>query len=323
MNKLQLTEQKSYNIDFVSEINKLRKKKNAIILAHYYQDKDIQNIADFVGDSLALSQEAAKTDVSMIVFAGVHFMAETAKILNPDKKVVLPDLEAGCSLSESCQSGDFEKFIDKNPDHIVVTYINCSAEIKAMSDIICTSSNAEKIIRSIPIDKKIIFAPDTNLGKYLISVTGRKMLLWNGACVVHETFSIDKLLQLCSIHPDAFIIAHPESESHILKIASFIGSTTALINCVKNSTSQKFIVATEAGILHEMQREAPSKILIPAPVIDDNTCACSECGYMKINTMQKLYFCIKNEKPEIIVPEEIRKKALTPLLRMFEISERS
>ncbi|MEK6616754.1 MAG: quinolinate synthase NadA [Bacteroidota bacterium] len=310
-------------IDFVSEINKLRKEKNAVILAHYYQDADIQNIADFVGDSLALSQQAAKTNANMIVFAGVHFMAETAKILNPDKKVVLPDLKAGCSLAESCPPNEFKNFIEKNPNHIVITYINCSAEIKAMSDIICTSSNAKKIIRSIPPDKQIIFAPDMNLGKYLMSITGRNMLLWNGACIVHVDFSIDKLLQLYSVHPDALIIAHPESEAHILKTASFIGSTTALINYVKKSPAQKFIVATEAGILHEMQKESPGKILIPAPSINDNTCACSECGYMKMNTMQKLYLCMKNEEPEIIISEEIRKKAFTPLLRMLEITERN
>lgn len=321
MNPLEIPAEKYYDIDFVSEINKLRKKKNAVILAHYYQEAAIQEVADYVGDSLGLSQQAAKTNAGMIVFAGVHFMAETAKILNPDKKVVLPDLQAGCSLAESCPPDEFKDFIEKNPNHIVITYINCSAEIKAMSDIICTSSNAEKIIRSIPPGKQIIFAPDMNLGKYLISITGRNMLLWNGACLVHEEFSIDKLLKLYSVNSDALIIAHPESEVHILKTASFIGSTTALIKYVKKSPAQKFIVATEAGILHKMQQEVPNKILIPAPAHEDNTCACSECPYMKMNTMQKLYLCMKNEKPEIIISEEIRKKALIPMLRMLEITE--
>ncbi len=307
-------------VDFPVEINKLRKEKNAIILAHYYQKSEIQNLADFVGDSLQLSQQATKTNASIIVFAGVHFMAETAKILNPQKKVLLPDLNAGCSLAESCSPLDFRKFIDVHPKHIVITYINCNAEIKAMSDIICTSSNAEKIIYSVPAGMPIIFAPDVNLGKYLQKKTGRKMLLWNGKCIVHEAFSLEKLIQISNLHPNAKIIAHPESEEHILKIAHFIGSTSAMISFVKNDSAKEFIVATEVGILHKMQQEAFGKILIPAPSIADNTCACSECAYMKVNTLEKLYECMKNENPEIVISEEIRKKALLPIERMLKIS---
>lgn len=306
--------------DYLSGINKLRKEKNAVILAHYYQSPEIQDLADFTGDSLQLSQQAAKTNASMIVFAGVHFMAETAKILNPGKKVVLPDLSAGCSLADSCRPGELKKMIDEHPGHTVITYINCSAEIKAMSDIVCTSSNAEKVIRSIPAGKPIIFAPDINLGKYLEKKTGRKMLLWNGRCIVHEAFSLDKLIHLSHAFPDAKIIAHPESEDHILKTASFIGSTSAMIAYVKKNDAKEFIVATEAGILHKMQQEAPEKKLIPAPAMENNSCACSECAYMKVNTLEKLYLCMKNETPEIIVPGEIREKALKPIRRMLEIS---
>ncbi|MDH5249737.1 MAG: quinolinate synthase NadA [Cyclobacteriaceae bacterium] len=308
-------------LDLVWEINQLRKAKNAVILAHYYQQPEIQDIADYVGDSLGLSQQAASTTADIIVFAGVHFMGETAKILNPTKKVVLPDLNAGCSLAESAPPCEFKRFCEMHPEHIVVTYINCSAEIKAMSDIICTSSNAEKIVNAIPADKPIIFAPDKNLGKYLMRKTGRDMLLWEGACIVHEAFAIDKLLDLHGKHPASKIVAHPESEEHILKVANYIGSTTGMINFVKNDPGQEYIIATEAGILHKMSKEVPHKILIPAPSHEDNTCACSECAFMRLNTMEKLYLCLKYELPEIEVPEEIRIKALIPIQRMLEISK--
>jgi quinolinate synthase len=303
------------------KILKLKKEKNAVILAHYYQQPEIQEIADYVGDSLGLSQEAEKVSAEIILFAGVHFMAETAKILNPNKKVILPDLKAGCSLAESCPPDLFKKFIDSHPNHIVITYVNCSAEIKALSDIVCTSSNAVKIVESVPKSTPIIFAPDKNLGKYIIQKTGRDMLLWDGSCVVHEAFSLDKLIELHKIHPDAKIIAHPESETHILETASYIGSTSGMIDYVKKSPHNKFIVATEAGILYKMQLEVPNKILIPAPSIENNTCACSECGYMKMNTLQKVYDCLLNESPEVTVPENIRKKALLPIERMLELSK--
>lgn len=309
------------DVDVVAEINRLRKEKNAVILAHYYQTPDIQDIADYVGDSLGLSQQAATTTADMIVFAGVHFMGETAKILNPHKKVLLPDLKAGCSLAESAPPDLFRKFKEQHPDHIVITYINCTAEIKAMSDIICTSANAEKIVNSVPKDQPIIFAPDKNLGRYLINKTGRDMLLWDGACIVHEAFAIDKLLELHKQHPNARIVAHPESETHILKVANYIGSTTGMINYVKNDSASEYIIATEAGILHQMSKEVPHKSLIPAPSHEDNTCACSECAFMRMNTMEKLYLCLKYELPEIIVPEDIRKKALIPIQRMLEISK--
>ena len=299
----------------------LKKEKNAVILAHYYQEAAIQDVADYVGDSLGLSQEAMNVNADIIVFAGVHFMAETAKILNPTKKVILPDLKAGCSLAESCPPDLFGEFTAAHPDHIVITYVNCSAEVKALSDIVCTSSNAVKIVQSIPKETPIIFAPDKNLGKYIISETGRDMLLWDGSCVVHEAFSLDKLIEVHKLHPDATIIAHPESETHILETASYIGSTAGMIDYVKTNSNTKFIVATEAGILHKMQQEVPHKILIPAPAKDDNTCACSECGYMKMNTLQKLYDCLLNETPEIDVPESIRKKALLPIERMLELSK--
>lgn len=303
------------------KIQHLKKEKNAVLLAHYYQEPDIQDVADYVGDSLGLSQEAAKADAEIILFAGVHFMAETAKILNPGKKVILPDLNAGCSLSESCPPDLFRKFIEAHPEHIVITYVNCSAEIKAMSDIVCTSSNAVKIVESVPKETPIIFAPDKNLGKYIIHKTGRDMLLWDGSCVVHEAFSLDKLIDLYKENPDAKIIAHPESEAHILKTANYIGSTAGMIDYVKNNPNHKFIVATEAGILHKMRQTVPEKILIPAPAYEDNTCACSECMYMKVNTLQKVYDCLLNETPEITVSEEIRKKALIPIERMLELSK--
>lgn len=303
------------------KIEHLKKEKNAIILAHYYQTPEIQDIADYVGDSLGLSQKAAETSANIIVFAGVHFMAETAKILNPEKMVVLPDLNAGCSLADSCPPEAFSEFVKTHPNHIVVTYVNCSAEVKALTDIVCTSSNALKIIESIPESQPIIFAPDRNLGKYIIKQTGRDMLLWDGSCIVHEAFSIHKLLELYKQHPDAVIIAHPESEEHILKTASYIGSTAGMINYVKTCPKEKFIVATEAGILHKMQQEVPGKVFIPAPTEEDNTCACSECAFMKVNTLQKLYNCLLNESPQIEVPENIRKKALLPIKRMLELSK--
>lgn len=307
------------HIDYTAEINRLRKEKNAVILAHYYQRPEIQDIADFVGDSLALAQYAAKTDADMIVFAGVHFMAETAKILNPTKKVVLPDLKAGCSLAESAPADTFKAFKDEHPDHLVVSYVNTSAEIKALTDIVCTSSNAEKIIRSIPENQPIIFAPDRNLGDWLNKQTGRNMLLWDGACMVHEAFSIDRILELKAENPDAEIIAHPESQRHLLKVASYIGSTSGLLDYVKKSPVQKFIVATEAGILHKMHQENPEKVLIPAPTAD-KTCNCSECEYMKLNTLRKLYLCMEYEQPDVEIEESLRVKALKSIERMLEIT---
>lgn len=301
-------------------IVELKKEKNAVVLAHYYQEPEIQEVADFIGDSLELAKKAATTDSDIIVFAGVHFMAETAKILNPSKKVLLPDLNAGCSLAESCPPEDFRKLKEQYPNHTVVTYINCSAEIKTLSDIVCTSSNAEKIINSIPEDQPIIFAPDKNLGKYLIQKTGRKMLLWDGACIVHEAFSLDKLLELYKKNPTAMIIAHPESEDHILRVANFVGSTSGMLNYVKNSGHDLFIVATEAGILHQMQKDVPHKTLIPAPAKEDNTCACSECAFMKMNTLRKLYDCLENENPEIVMEKDLMEKARRPIEKMLELS---
>ena len=302
----------------VDEINALRTNKNAVILAHYYQDDEIQKIADYVGDSLGLSKKAAETNAEIIVFAGVHFMAETAKILNPEKKVLLPDLEAGCSLASSCPPDKFKSFIDRYPNHTVVTYVNCSAEIKAMSDIVCTSSNAEQIISSLPKEAPIIFAPDKNLGRYIQEKTGRELLLWDGACIVHEAFSLEKLLALYKEHPNAKIIAHPESEKHILDVATFIGSTAQMIQHVKAHPKEEYIVATEVGLLHKMQLQAPDTSLIPAPAKEDNTCACSECAFMKLNTLEKLRDCLRDEFPEILVEESIRLKALAPIQRMLE-----
>ena len=308
-------------MDLVKEINRLKKEKNAVILAHYYQVGEIQDIADYVGDSLGLSQKAAETDADMIVFAGVHFMAETAKILSPEKTVVLPDLNAGCSLADSCPPDEFEKFTKAHPNHVVITYVNCSAEIKALSDIVCTSSNALKIVNSIPKETPIIFAPDRNLGQYIINETGRDMLLWDGSCIVHEAFSMDKLIELHKKYPDYKIIAHPESETHILNTATYIGSTSGMINYVKAHQDQKFIVATEAGILHKMKQEMPNTELVPAPAKEDNTCACSECHFMKMNTMQKLYDCMLNESPQIEVDPAIINRALLPIERMLELSK--
>jgi quinolinate synthase len=308
-------------MDLKEKINRLRHEKNAIILAHYYQRDEIQEIADYVGDSLGLSQMAAETDASVIVFAGVHFMAETAKILNPTKKVLLPDLNAGCSLADSCPPEAFSRFTKAHPEHVVITYINCSAEIKAMSDIVCTSSNALKIVESVPKERPIIFAPDKNLGRYISKQTGRDLLLWDGSCVVHEAFSVDKLLALYKIYPESKIIAHPESEEHILDLATYIGSTAGMINYVKAHSKEQFIVATEAGILHKMQLEVPNTVLIPAPAEEDNTCACSECAFMKVNTLQKIYDCLLNETPQIEVKENIRLRALQPIQRMLALSK--
>ncbi len=302
------------------EIIRLKQEKNAVILAHYYQNEEIQEIADFIGDSLELSKKAQNTNADIIVFAGVHFMAETAKILNPDKKVVLPDFNAGCSLADGCDPKNFKLFKEKYPDHVVVTYINCSAEIKAMSDLVCTSSNAAKIISSIPSDKEIIFAPDKNLGSYLKKETQRELILWDGSCVVHEAFSLDKLVEIYNKNPNAKIATHPESESHILKAAHYIGSTSGIINFIKTDPAAVFIVATEAGILHELSKAVPEKTLIPAPSTEDNTCACSECAFMKVNTLEKLYWCLKNESPEILVSEPLRIEALKPIQRMLELS---
>jgi quinolinate synthase len=306
-------------IDMFAEIKKLKAEKNAIILAHYYQDGDIQDVADFIGDSLGLAQKAAATDASLIVFAGVHFMAETAKILNPNKKVVLPDLKAGCSLADSCPAESFKKFREEHPDHLVISYINCTAEIKALSDIICTSSNAVKIVNSLPKNQKIIFAPDKNLGMYVQKVTGRELILWEGACIVHVNISMDKLNILIATHPDAFVIAHPECLPAILEKASFIGSTKALLEHVQSSPANKFIVATEAGILYQMKKAVPHKTIIPAPALESNSCACAECPYMKMNTLEKLYNTLYYEVPEISVNEKTQKGALKALNSMLAI----
>ena len=300
------------------EILNLKKELNAVVLAHYYQESEIQDIADFVGDSLELARKAKSTEADVIVFAGVHFMAETAKILNPDKLVLLPDTEAGCSLAESCPAPMFKTFREKYPDHLSITYINCSADVKALSDIICTSSNAEKIIRQIPEDQPILFAPDRNLGKYLIKKTGRDMLLWDGSCIVHETFSERKLIDLKLEYPAAKIIAHPECEEVVLDRADFIGSTSKLLNFVKEDPSDEFIVATESGILHQMKKLVPGKTLIPAP--PEENCSCNECPFMKLNTMEKLYLCMKNKTPEVQMAPELIGRALKPIEKMLEMS---
>lgn len=305
-------------LNLEEEILKLKQELNAIILAHYYQESEIQDIADFVGDSLELARKAKSTKADVIVFAGVHFMAETAKILNPNKLVLLPDLEAGCSLAEGCPAPLFKAFREMHPDHISITYINCSAEVKAMSDIICTSSSAEKIIRQIPENKPILFAPDRNLGRYLIKKTGREMLLWNGSCIVHETFSERKLIDLKLENPNAKIIAHPECEEIVLNHADFIGSTSRLLKFVQEDPSDEFIVATESGILHQMKKLVPDKILIPAP--PEENCSCNECPFMKLNTMEKLYLCMKNKHPKIEMSEGLIAAALKPIERMLEMS---
>ncbi|MFM2063160.1 MAG: hypothetical protein RLZZ507_2830 [Cyanobacteriota bacterium] len=305
-------------LDLFAAIEDLKTELNAVILAHYYQDPDIQDIADFIGDSLQLARAAAQTNADVIVFAGVHFMAETAKILNPDKLVLLPDLNAGCSLADSCPPDQFAAFKAAHPDHLVISYINCSAEIKAMSDIICTSSNAVKIVQQIPKEQQIIFAPDRNLGRYVMEQTGRDMLLWQGSCIVHETFSEKKIVELKTTHPEAEAIAHPECETSVLRHASYIGSTAALLNYCQKSPSQEFIVATEPGIIHQMQKLAPGKHFIPAP--PENNCNCNECPFMRLNTLEKLYLAMKNRTPEITMSEDIRLAALKPMQRMLEMS---
>lgn len=305
-------------LNLEEEILELKKKMNAVILAHYYQESEIQDLADHIGDSLELSRRAASTEADVIVFAGVHFMAETAKILNPTKKVLLPDLNAGCSLAEGCPAPLFKKFREEHLDHLVISYINCSAAVKALSDIICTSSNAVKIVEQIPKDQKIIFAPDKNLGRYIIKKTGRDMLLWDGSCIVHETFSDKKIIGLKTEYPNALLIAHPECEEAVLNRADFVGSTSALLNFTKENDANEFIVATEEGIIYQMQKASPSKKFIPAP--PNANCACNECPYMKLNTMEKLYLCMKDGKPEITLDEEIRVRALKPIQKMLEMS---
>jgi quinolinate synthase len=308
------------NVKLVEEINRLRKEKNAVILSHFYVEGELQDIADYVGDSLGLAQEAAKTDADMIVFVGVHFMAETAKILNPNKKVILPDLKASCSLAESAPAEAFAEFKAKYPDHKVITYVNATAALKTMSDIVCTSANAKKIIDSFPEDEKLIFGPDKNLGNYLNSVTGRNMVLWDGACMVHEQYSVEKIIDLMDKYPDAEFIAHPECEKPVLLLAKHIGSTTSLLNYTKSSPAKKFIVATESGILHQMKKANPDKLFIPAPSVD-STCGCNDCTYMKLNSLQKLYVCMKYEQPEVTLPADVIEKARVPIERMLEISK--
>ena len=304
--------------DLFDAIETLKKELNAVVLAHYYQEPDIQDIADYIGDSLGLSQKAAATDAEVIVFAGVHFMAETAKILNPDKLVLLPDLAAGCSLADSCPPAEFAKFKAAHPNHLVVSYINCTAEIKAMSDIICTSSNAVKLVNQIPPEQPIIFAPDRNLGRYVAAQTGRDLVLWQGSCIVHETFSEKKMLQLKMEHPNAEIVAHPECEEAILHHANYIGSTTALLKYVESSKTEQFIVVTESGIIHQMEKQLPYKLFIPAP--PEANCQCNECPHMRLNTLEKLYLAMKNRTPEITLPADIQKKALVPIQRMLTMS---
>ena len=308
-------------LNVVQKIKELKKKKNAVILAHFYQISEIQDIADFVGDSLGLAENAAKTDADIIVFAGVHFMAETAKILNPHKKVLLPDLAAGCSLADSCPAPNFKLFKAKYPDYKVISYINCSAEVKALSDVICTSSNALKIVESFPQDEKIIFAPDKNLGNYVNNLTGRNMILWDGSCHVHNQLTAEKVIELKLQNPDAKVIAHPECQSPILVLADYIGSTTGLIEFVKKDSASKYIVATETGVLHQMKKDCPDKEFIIVP--SDETCSCNDCPYMKMNTLDKLYKCLDTEKPEILLSDEIIEKAKYPILRMLEISKQA
>lgn len=315
-----IEEQIDRDIKLVEEINRLRKEKNAVILSHFYVESELQDIADYVGDSLGLAQAAAQTKADMIVFVGVHFMAETAKIINPEKKVILPDLKAGCSLAESAPADDFAAFKTKYPEHKVITYVNATAALKTMSDIVCTSANAKKIIDSFPEDEKLIFGPDKNLGNYLNSVTGRNMVLWDGACMVHEKYSVEKIIDLMDQYPEAEFIAHPECEKPVLLLARHIGSTTSLLNYTKSSPARKFIVATESGILHQMKKACPDKLFIPAPSVD-STCGCNDCTYMKLNSMQKLYTCMKYEQPEVILPRDVIEKARIPIERMLEISK--
>lgn len=306
------------NINRVEEILELKRQKNAVILAHYYQESEIQDVADFIGDSLELSRKAKQTEADIILFAGVHFMAETAKILNPGKKVIIPDLNAGCSLSDACPPPLFRKFREEHPDYLAITYINCSAGVKALSDIICTSSNAVKIVSQIPRDQKILFSPDRNLGRHVMKQTGREMLLWEGSCIVHETFSREKMMRLKGEYPQAKIIAHPECEAGILKEADFIGSTSALLNFVKNDSGKEFLIATEPGIIHQMEKQAPGKKYIPVP--PEQECPCNKCPHMKLNTMEKVYLALRDEEPQILLDEEIIRKALVPIERMLEMS---
>ncbi len=307
------------SLDLFAEIARLKKERNAVLLAHYYQEPDIQDVADYIGDSLGLAQQAAKTEAEVILFAGVHFMAETAKILNPTRQVLIPDMDAGCSLADSCPAEAFAAFKAAHPDHLVVTYINCSAAVKALSDVICTSSNAEKIVRQIPADQPIIFAPDKNLGAYIAKQTGRKMLLWNGTCIVHEMFSERKLVQLKALHPEAKVIAHPECEEVLLRHADHIASTTGLIKYAKESPNREFIVVTEVGILHQMKKEcAPEKIFYPCP--PTNQCACNECPHMKRNTLEKVYLCLRDRTPELVMDEDLRRRAEKPIRKMLEMS---
>jgi quinolinate synthase len=308
-------------LDLFAEIDRLKRELNAVILAHYYQEPDIQDVADYIGDSLQLSQQARDTKASVIVFAGVHFMAETAKILNPEKGVLLPDLAAGCSLADTCPADRFADFIAAHPGHEVVSYVNCSAAVKALSDVLCTSSNAEAVIRSIPADRPIIFAPDKNLGRYLAEKTGRPMVLWPGTCMVHDIFSEKKLVQLKVRYPDALVVAHPECTERVLAHADHIGSTSSLLDFVVKSPSRRFIVVTEPGIIHQMEKRCPDKEFIPAP--PDNECACNECPHMRLNTLEKLYLCMRDRRPEIVMDEAIRSRALKPLVRMLEVSARA
>lgn len=305
--------------DLKKEIDRLRKEKNAIILAHYYQAGDIQDMADFTGDSLALAQWAAKTDADIIVLCGVHFMGETAKILCPDKKVLVPDMNAGCSLADSCPASGFSEFVKQHPGHTVISYVNTTAAVKAVTDMVVTSTNAKQIVDSFPADEKIIFGPDRNLGNYINSVTGRNMLLWDGACHVHEKFSLEKILELKARYPEAEIITHPECKRPVIEVSDFVGSTAALIKYTVQSNKKQFIVATESGVIHDMRKKNPDKEFIPAPP-NDSTCACNECEFMRMNTVEKLYNCLKNETPEILVDEETRKKAILPIKRMLELS---
>jgi len=318
LNKGYLEKEIDPTLDLFEEINHLKKEKNAVILAHYYQDADIQDIADFIGDSLGLAQQAEKTKADIILFAGVHFMAETAKILNPSKKVLIPDLKAGCSLADSCPPDKFAAFKAQHPDHIVLTYINCTADIKALSDVIVTSTNAVQIVESYPKEQKIIFAPDKNLGAYINKVTGRNMLLWDGSCMVHEIFSLEKITKLKYQHPNALLLSHPECEAALLDISDFIGSTTAILNYSKKSEANEFIVATETGIIHQMQKASPDKTFIPAP--PNNTCACNDCPHMKLNTLEKIYVALKYGQPEIFMDKDLIEKAKLPISKMLELS---
>ena len=307
------------SIDLKAAINELKKEKNAVILGHYYQKGEIQDIADYIGDSLALAQIAAKTDADILVMCGVHFMGETAKVLCPDKKVLVPDLNAGCSLADSCPADKFAEFVKAHPGYTVISYVNTTAAVKAVTDVVVTSTNAKQIVESFPKDEKIIFGPDRNLGNYINSITGREMLLWDGACHVHEQFSVEKIVELKAQYPDAVVLAHPECKSVVLKLADMVGSTAALLKYAVNSDKQRFIVATEAGILHEMQKKCPQKTFIPAPP-NDSTCGCNECNFMRLNTLEKLYNCLKYEFPEVTVDPEVAREAVKPIKRMLEIS---